>query len=355
MQEIDRRWPSREVPSLKLRCPILVQFYTDILPTHKKCTDFSVFTYCFPAAARVYAEGRVAEMTNDDFANNSDNGRESNIEAQMEEALTKSYGPLIARQTLSMLGGIPVIGGLISGAASAWSEAEQDYFNRVAAAWLKLQQDEIREIGRTVAEILSRLDLNDPKVRKRIESHEYLSLIKKAFRDWSAAESEAKRILVRTLLTNAAVNKICTDDVVRMFIKWIDDYSELHFKVIRWIYKNPGSTRYDIWMGVHGAEVREDSAEADMFKLLIRDLSTGSVIRQHREKDWQGNWKKKTRTPRRPSLNMKSAFDDEEEYELTEFGKQFVRYTMEDVMPRIAGATSRNAAAPTSGSNNGIA
>jgi hypothetical protein len=191
-----------------------------------------------------------------------------------------------------------------------------------------------------VAEILSRLDLNDPEVQKRIESHEYLSLIKKAFRDWSAAESEAKRILVRTLLTNAAVNKICTDDVVRMFIQWIDDYSELHFKVIRWIYQHPGCTRMSIWMGVHGASVREDSAEADMFKLLIRDLNTGSVIRQHRETDYYGNFMKKAPSPRRSSPTMKSAFDNEEPYELTELGKQFVRYTMEDVMPRIAGAAA---------------
>ncbi len=217
----------------------------------------------------------------------------------------------------------------------AHGRTEQDHFNRVAASWLQLQKDEIKEIGITIAEILTRLDLNDENIRKRIESPEYLSLLKKCFRDWSAAESEAKRILVRNLLSNAAVNKICTDDVVRMFVQWIDDYSEMHFKVIRWIYKHLGCTRKDIWIGVHGAAVREDSAEADMFKLLIRDLSTGSVIRQHREKDYYGNFFKKTRQPPggQSSQTMKSAFDDEEEYELTELGNQFVRYTMDEVMP----------------------
>jgi hypothetical protein len=258
------------------------------------------------------------------------------LDEQMTQALTRGYGPKIARFVLAVLGGIPVAGGVFGGASGAWSEAEQDFFNKVAANWFRLQQDEIREIGITIAEILSRLDLNDEEIRKRLESPEYLALLKKCFRDWSAAESEAKRILVRNLLTNAAVNKICGDDVLRMFIQWINDYSEMHFKVIRWIYKNPGCTRQAIWMGVHGAQVREDSAEADMFKLLIRDLSTGSVIRQHREKDYYGNFVKKT--PRRGSSSqtMKSAFDDEDEYELTELGKQFVRYTMDEVMPRIA-------------------
>jgi hypothetical protein len=65
------------------------------------------------------------------------------------------------------------------------------------------------------------------------------------------------------------------------------------------------------------------------------------VIRQHREKDYNGNWIKKTRPPRRGahSQTLKSAFDDEEEYELTELGTQFVRYTVEGMMPKIAASS----------------
>ena len=32
---------------------------------------------------------------------------------------------------------------------------------------------------------------------------------------------------------------------------------------------------------------------------------------------------------------MTSAFDDEKQYELTELGKQFVHYTMNEIVPRI--------------------
>jgi hypothetical protein len=210
----------------------------------------------------------------------------------------------------------------------------------VFASWLKLQEDELKEIAQTIAEILSRLNLNDESVQKRIESPEYLSLLKKCFRDWSAAESEEKRVFVRNLLTNAAVHKLCSDDVVRMFIKWIDIYSELHFKVIRYVYKNVGSTRRQIWDGIHGGSVREDSAEADLFKLLISDLSVGHVIRIHRAKDYHGNFLKQPPRHRGgpSSPTMTSAFEDEKAYELTELGIQFSRYTMEGVMPTIASA-----------------
>jgi hypothetical protein len=263
---------------------------------------------------------------------------DKNPAEEITTALSKGYGPRIARFALAVLGGaIPFAGGVFSGAAGEWSDAEQAHFNKVFASWLQLQQDEIKEIGITIAEILTRIDLNDEQITERIESPAYLSLIKKAFRDWSAAESEEKRVMVRNLLTNAAVHKICADDVVRMFIQWIDLYSENHFAVLKFIYKNIGCTRWEIWLAVHGEKVREDSAEADLFKLIMHEFTTGYVIRQHREKDSQGNYLKvSTRKPRAvPSRLMKSAFDDDKEYELTELGKQFVRYTMENVMPRI--------------------
>ena len=84
--------------------------------------------------------------------------------------------------------------------------------------------------------------------------------------------------------------------------------------------------------------MREDSADADLFKLLFRDLSTGGVIRQHREVDYYGNFVPKT-TKRRPRGSGPkppvSAFDEEEGYELTEIGKQFVHYAMTDLPLRI--------------------
>jgi hypothetical protein len=264
---------------------------------------------------------------------------------QVDEALSEGNGPKAARFALACLGAIPGIGGAIAGIAATWSEEEQAQYNRIFSAWLKLQEDEIREIGITIFEVMARLDQSDEEIRKRIESPEYLQLVKKCFRDWSAAESEEKRRLIRNLLSNAAA----TRDVVKMFITWIDIYSEPHFAVIRQVFKNSeGITRQEIWSAIHGEAVREDSAEADLFKLLIHDLSTGHVIRQHRQVDYYGNFVKaqpKRRQPGTVTQIMASAFDDDKQYQLTELGKQFVHYTMNEIVPRIGGGTS--AASPT--------
>ena len=246
----------------------------------------------------------------------------------------------LVRTGLQVASGVPVAGGVFSAIASAWSEKEQEKINRFLEYWIKMLADELREKEVTMIEIMSRLDLQDEKISKRLESKEYQSLVRKTFREWSGAESELKRVLIRNILSNAACTDISSDDVIRLFIDWINQYSELHFQVIGAIYNSNGISRGQIWKKIGKAEVREDSADADLYKLLFRDLSMGSIIRQHREKDYDGNFIAKTPQKSRPkggygSKVMKSVFDEEELYELTELGQQFFHYAMTDLPQRI--------------------
>jgi len=249
--------------------------------------------------------------------------------------------PKIVRGALQVIGGIiPFAGGLFSAAAGAWSENEQERVNNFFRHWIKMLEDEIREKEKTILEIMARLDIHDEEIAKRLESKEYQSLLKKTFREWSGAESEDKRIYIRNILANAAASSITSDEVVRLFIDWLATYSELHFKVIAVIYKygTNGVSRGGVWNDLEKAKVAENSADADLFKLLVRDLSTGGVIRQHREIDYYGNFVPKT-SQRRPKGSgpkpVTSAFDDEDSYELTELGKQFVHYAMTDLPLKI--------------------
>ena len=111
---------------------------------------------------------------------------------------------------------------------------------------------------------------------------------------------------------------------------------------MKWeIYKHPHSTRAEIWDRLYGQPVREDSAEADLFKLIIHDLSVGHIARQHREVDAAGRYLKVQTRKRARSNTFVSAFDDDKRYVLTELGVQFVHYTMNEVVRRIEGQASR--------------
>jgi len=249
--------------------------------------------------------------------------------------------PKIVRGALQVIGGaVPFAGGLLSAAAGAWSENEQERVNKFFRHWIKMLEDEIKEKERTILEIMARLDIHDEEISKRLESKEYQSLLKKTFREWSGAESEDKRTYIRNILANAAASSMTSDEVVRLFIDWLKMYSELHFKVIAVIYKHGtnGVSRGGVWSDLGKEAVLENSADADLFKLLFRDLSTGGVIRQHREVDYYGNFVAKT-PQRRPKGSgpkpVTSAFDDEDSYELTELGKQFVHYAMTDLPLKI--------------------
>lgn len=246
----------------------------------------------------------------------------------------------IGRGALQVVGGVvPLVGGVLSAAAGAWSENEQDKVNKFFDEWVRMLQDEIREKEETILEIMARLNLQDEAIAARVESREFQSLVRKSFRDWAGAESEEKRVLIRNLLSNAAASSISSDDVVRMFIDWIGQYSELHFRVIGAIYTARSISRGAVWESIGKGRVREDSADADLYKLLFRDLSTGGIVRQHRETDYAGNFISKTPVKRAPAGSPKalvSAFDREEMYELTELGSQFVHYAMTELTSRIS-------------------
>ncbi|PIP27749.1 MAG: hypothetical protein COX30_00280 [Candidatus Moranbacteria bacterium CG23_combo_of_CG06-09_8_20_14_all_39_10] len=253
----------------------------------------------------------------------------------------ESATPKVIRGALQIVGGaVPFAGGLLSAAAGAWSESEQERVNKFLRHWIKMLEDEIKEKEKTILEIMVRLNIHDEEIAKRLESKEYQSLLKKTFREWSGAESDDKRIYIRNILANAAASSVTIDEVIRLFIDWLKMYSELHFKVIAVIYKHGtnGVSRGGAWSDLGKVEVAENSADADLFKLLFRDLSTGGVIRQHREVDYYGNFVPKTSQRRQKGSGPRpitSAFDDEDSYELTELGKQFVHYAMTDLPLKI--------------------
>ena len=269
----------------------------------------------------------------------SESGEVDQDQDDTAESEGESVRNRVIRAGMQAAGGaIPFVGGILSAAAGAWSEQEQERINKIFRQWLQMLEDELREKGRTIVEVMACVDMTDERSRKRIESDGYQAILKKAFRNWSNIDSESKRQKVRNLLANAAAASVTTDDVVKLFLDWLDRYSDFHFEVIGEIYRHQDITRGEIWHNLGRPDVREDSADADLYKLLIRDLSTGGMIRQERPTDAYGNFIKKERArsgSRSRDDRMKSAFDDQDEYVLTDLGSQFVHYAMNELVPRI--------------------
>ncbi len=261
------------------------------------------------------------------------------IQKELAEAMGGEKRKKYSRFVLAALGSIPWVGGFLAASSAIDAENEQGKVNDLTRLWLEEHQGKVQELASTFVKILTRLDGFGEEVQGRIESPQYLSLVRQGFREWDQSETQEKRDFIRRLLTNAGATARCPDDLVKLFLDWINLYHEAHFLVIKEIYQNPGISRGGIWDRIHDTRPREDSAEADLFKLLVRDLSMGSVIRQHRPTNSVGQYVKQQAKNRGSSSSglMKSAFDNTEPYELTELGAQFVHYTMEDVVQRVEG------------------
>lgn len=267
---------------------------------------------------------------------------DKNIVDKLRSELAKSEPTrrrrIIEKFVLAALGSIPWVGGFLSAAASYKAEEETLRQDSMQTQWLEEHQQKITLLRDTLEQIRQRFESLGAGIEERIQSEEYLALVRKAFRTWDEADTQEKRRYIANIVTNAAGTRVCSDDVVRLFLDWLELYHEVHFAVIREIFKNPGATRFDIWSELYGEIPREDSAEADLFKLMVRDLSTGGVVRQERDVNELGQFvRNRPQRTRRGSATttMESAFEDTKPYVLTELGKQFVHYTMNEVVTRI--------------------
>lgn len=261
------------------------------------------------------------------------------LEAQLQERLSKieptKRERVLRKLIMAALSSIPWVGGFLAAAQAYKEEEDQLQTDSLQKQWLQEHRAKMQKLAQDLAELINRLSSLGDEIQTRIESEEYLALVRKAFRSWEQADTDQKKAYIVKLISNAGASTLCPDDLVRLFLDWLDRYHEAHFMVIREIYKSPGITRYEMWANIRGEFPREDSSEADLFKMLIGDLSTGHVIRQHRDVTHDGQFLKKRRTRPQPTGVMKSAFDDEAPYELTELGREFVHYVFSDIVKRI--------------------
>lgn len=253
------------------------------------------------------------------------------------DALDSGGGKKYARVTLAALGVIPWVGSLLGAGAGFWAEKDQEKLNVLQKAWIQEHVQKVQELGATLNEIYARLDTFGDRITQRIESDEYLDLVRRTFRSWDQADTREKRQMLQRLITNAGVIELCPDDQIRLFANWIDRYHEAHFAIIKEVYEDPGISKAEIWDAIHpSGRPRDNSADADLYKYLFHELNLGKVVQIQKETNAAGQVFRRPRAPSRPrSPVLDSVFEDAKPQELTELGKQFVHYVMDDVAPQI--------------------
>jgi hypothetical protein len=260
------------------------------------------------------------------------------MRAEIEKS--ESAGPrrAVEKLVLAALSSIPWVGILVSAAKDIKSDDDADRQNYLLRLWVEQHQRKLMELGQMFQEVQSRFENFGDEINERIESDAYLALVRKAFRAWDQSDTQEKHRMLGNIVINAGSTRACADDVIRLFIDWTELYNEVHFAVIREIFHNPGSTRFEVWSAIYGELPREDSEQADLFKFLIRDLSTGGVIRQERDVNSLGQFvRKKPIRKRGTPTTLESAFEDSKPYVLTQLGRSFVHYTMNETVTRLSG------------------
>jgi hypothetical protein len=181
------------------------------------------------------------------------------IKAEIELATPSRRRRIFEAIALAALGSIPWVGGVIAAASAAigkYKDGEsQGQRDDLLKGWLEEHQDRLQKLRATLEQMVFRLEEFGEETEQRIHSQEYLTLVRKTFRQWDEADTDEKRRLLVQLITNAAGTRVVNDDVVRLFLDWLKMYHEAHLAVVREIYKNEGPTRNDIWLAVYGEPV----------------------------------------------------------------------------------------------------
>src|ERR1700738_3885936 len=110
------------------------------------------------------------------------------IKAEIQMATPSRRRRISEAIALAALGGIPWVGGVISAAASAAAafntrESEVQR-NALLREWLQEHQGKLQELRATLEKLVARIEGFGQEAEERITSKEYLTLVRKTFREW---------------------------------------------------------------------------------------------------------------------------------------------------------------------------
>jgi hypothetical protein len=206
--------------------------------------------------------------------------------------------------------------------------------------WLESLEHRVVLLRRDTNWLIGRIEELGDEAIVSAQRPEFLTLVRKAFMAWDRADSDSKRHYLVQLLVNHAGAPLTDDDVVRLFVDWIDRFDESHFRILRSVYRHRPANKLIAGRELFGAQLPVDaSAKAGLFRELWRELNMGSLVRDARAIEG-GRFRRKetSRTPRGARSPYLDPTFDEDEVELTELGSEFVQYVLGDQIRRLGPA-----------------
>ena len=268
---------------------------------------------------------------------------------ELDKVIHSGRGPIWVRAALnftataitSALGGslafvVGLGGGAVAAATAVQNDKSQSGVNELHSACINEIASTVDELKVTVNQILDSIKASDEEFAAKVEDPHYVELVRKAFTGWSRGQSKEKREIIRRLLSRAADTASPDYPLFNLFFDWVSRYNELHFRLIRSLKEQGTATKFQIWQGMGGERVRDDSAEADVFGCLFNDLNLGHIVRKVSARDGVTGIKlRATRGKRTSSPLLKSVLDDTTLQELTAVGDLFIHYAMDELIDKF--------------------
>ena len=122
------------------------------------------------------------------------------IEAELQKYMPNTKKRIFEKVILALLGSIPWVGSFLSNAAAFKIEKSNIQIFNLQMMLFKEHERKFEKLLKTLSELDRRFALMGERIEERINSEEYLSLVRKSFRVWEDSETDEKKIYCKFVI-----------------------------------------------------------------------------------------------------------------------------------------------------------
>jgi len=108
----------------------------------------------------------------------SDETAVANIRAELEKGRSPRWRRIVKKFVAAALGSVPWVGGFLSAAANMPGEEASTREDDLRTQWLEEHHRKLNQLRGTLDEVSERLQKLGPEIDERVESEEYLALVR---------------------------------------------------------------------------------------------------------------------------------------------------------------------------------